>query len=205
MADFPKKYLAYTETSIEGDVAVLLEEFANALYNRSRSINNTPVFLPKMSAITSNTICNVVVNSNTATTGLKVYKLNKPGFFYYQHWKGYWSPNGWVQILVCKKADFRSSQVYELLNTQDNSSGNNVGGNDHTNNMFPMNPGSSTYVLLRGTFAEQTIKSMFYVPAWTGDNNSANNAIVLQGSTVNLPSSVVSGSANDDGFKECFS
>ena len=204
MADFPKKYLPYIPSSISGDVDVALEDFDAALAARKRSVNNTTVFMPKMSAITSNSVCNVTVNTDTATTGLKVYKLNKPGFFYYQHWKGLWTPRGWVQILVCKHADFKSSQVYELLNTQDNSSGGNSGGNDHTNNLFPMNPGSSTYVLLRGTFASQAGKAMFYVPAWTGTSDSATNAIVVQTAGVNLPSSVVSGAANDDGFKACF-
>ena len=52
-------------------------------------------------------------------------------------------------------------------------------------------------------------KTLFYVPAWSG-GESTDNAIVSQTDKVSLPKDsggniiIVSGTANDDGFKECF-
>ena len=96
-----------------------------------------------------------------------------------------------------------------MYNTKDTTSGNGSGGNDHSN-MLPFNPGSSTYVVIRGTLSSSSAsKTLFYVPAWSG-GESTNNAIVVQTNKVSLPKDsdgniiVVSGVANDDGFKECF-
>ena len=207
MADFPRKYLVYTAKSIEGDVDVALDEFDAALAARRGSVNKSKVFLPNMNAI-SGPSNKLTVNSGDATTGLAAYKVNMPGFFYYQHWKGLWDPSGWLQILVCKSSNF-SSGVYELYNTKDTTSGNGSGGNDHSN-MLPFNPGSSTYVVIRGTLSSSSAsKTLFYVPAWSG-GESTNNAIVVQTNKVSLPKDsdgniiIVSGTANDDGFKECF-
>ena len=210
MADFPKKYLPYIGTSISEDVDAAVDDFEDALADRRRSVNTTPIFMPKMSDVKSS-YSKLTINKLTLTAGLKVYKIKTPGFFYYQHWKGNWNPRGWLQILVCSVANFRSKPVYELMNTQDTSSGGSC-GNDHVNNMFPMNPGDSTYVLLRGTIADTDEKgnliygdrSLFYVPAWTGTDKSYLNAIELMPIGVNMPSQIVSGSANDEGFKECF-
>lgn len=207
MADFPRKYLVYTAKSIEGDVGVALDEFDAALAARRSSVNKAKVFLPNMNAI-SGSGNQLTVNGGNATTGLVVYKVNMPGFFYYQHWKGLWDPSGWLQILVCKSSNF-SSGVYEMYNTKDTSSGNGAGGNDHSN-MLPFNPGSSTYVVIRGTLSSSSAsKTLFYVPAWSG-GESTKNAIVSQTNKVSLPKDsdgniiIVSGTANDDGFKECF-
>ena len=206
MADFPRKYLVYTAKSIEGDVDVALDEFDAALAARRSAVNKAKVFLPNMNAI-SGSGNQLTVNGGDATTGLVVYKVNMPGFFYYQHWKGLWDPSGWLQILVCKSSNF-SSGVYELYNTKDTSSGNGAGGNDHSN-MLPFNPGSSTYVVIRGTLSSSNGKALFYIPAWSG-GASTENAIVSQTNKVSLPKDsdgniiIVSGVANDDGFKECF-
>lgn len=206
MSDFPKKYLVYKAKSIEGDVDVALDDFDDALSSRRSAVNKTKVFLPNMNAV-SGPSNQLTVNGGDATTGLVAYKVNMPGFFYYQHWKGLWDPSGWLQILVCKSSNF-SSGVYELYNTKDTSSGNGAGGNDHSN-MLPFNPGSSTYVVIRGTLSSSNGKALFYVPAWSG-GASTENAIVSQTNKVSLPKDsdgntiIVSGVANDDGFKECF-
>lgn len=203
MADFPKKYLHYVAKSIKGDASEEVAKFGAALSKRADSVSNKAVFLPNMAAITSSDKCSVKVNSSSKTTGLSVYKVNRPGFLYYQHWKGSWNPSGWFQVLVCKDNKFTSG-VYELYNTQDTSSGGGSGGNDHSN-MLPFNPGSSTYILVRGNI-DSNIKKLFYVPAWTGDSSNlgTNDTLTIQTDTVNLPGIVVSGNANDDGFRQCF-
>ena len=207
MSDFPKKYLVYNAKTIEGDVDVALDDFDAALAARGSAVNNSKVFLPNMNAI-SGPSNRLTVNSGDAATGLVVYKVNMPGFFYYQLWKGLWNPSGWIQILVCKSSNF-SSGVYEMYNTKDTTSGSGAGGNDHSN-MLPFNPGSSTYVVIRGTLStENHGKTLFYIPAWSG-GESTMNAIVSQTNKVSLPKDsggniiIVSGAANDDGFRECF-
>lgn len=206
MSDFPKKYLVYKAKTIEGDVDVALDDFDAALAARGSAANNAKVFLPNMNAI-SGSRNQLTVNGEGATTGLVAYKVNMPGFFYYQHWKGLWNPSGWIQILVCKSSNF-SSGVYEMYNTKDTTSGNGAGGNDHSN-MLPFNPGSSTHVVIRGTLSSINGKALFYIPTWSG-SESTKNAIVVQTNKVSLPKDsggniiIVSGAANDDGFRECF-
>ena len=202
MADFPKKYLAYVPKSITGDVDAALEEFDAALAARRGNVKNTGVFLPNMSAITSDSVGKLTVNGGDATTNLTVFKVNRPGFFYYQHWKGMWDPSGWFQVLVCKDNTFKSG-VYEYFNSKDTTSGSGSGGNDHAN-MIPFNPGSSTYIIVRGT-VNNGKKTLYYIPAWTGvSNKGGSDSLTVQTNKVNLTAPVVSGSANDDGFKQCF-
>ena len=202
MADFPRKHLVYVPKSIAGDVDEALDEFDAALASRRGNIKNTGVFLPNMSAIDGPTTCNVKVNDGSATTNLSVYKVNRPGFFYYHHWKGLWDPSGWFQILVCRDATFKSG-VYEYINTKDTSSGSGSGGNDHSN-MIPFNPGSSTYIIVRGTVNNGN-KTLHYIPAWTGvSNKGSEDSLTIQTNAVNLTVPVVSGAPNDDGFKACF-
>ena len=202
MADFPRKHLVYVPKSITGDVSEAIDEFDAALAARRGSIKNTGVFLPNMSAITGPTICKVVVNDGSATTSLTVYKVNRPGFFYYQHWKGMWDPSGWFQVLVCKDNKFASG-VYEYINTKDTSSGSGSGGNDHSN-MIPFNPGSNTFIIVRGT-VNNGKKTLYYIPAWTGESDKgSSDALVIQENKISLTAPVVSGVANDDGFKACF-
>lgn len=210
MADFPRKYLPYIGTSISEAADAAVDNFEAALTDRQKSVNTTPIFMPKMSDVKLSH-SKLTINKSTLTADLKVYKIKTPGFFYYQHWKGNWNPRGWLQILVCPVADFSSESVYELMNTQDTSSGGSC-GNDHVNNMFPMNPGDSTYVLLRGSIADTDEtgnliyedRKLVYVPAWTGTDESYIDAIELMPIGVNMPSKIVSGSANDEGFKKCF-
>lgn len=202
MADFPRKYLVYVPKSIVGDVDEALDEFDAALAARRGSIRNAGVFLPNMSAIDGPTTCNVVVNGGSATTNLSVYKVNRPGFFYYQHWKGEWDPSGWFQVLVCKNKTFKSG-VYEYFNSKDTTSGSGSGGNDHAN-MIPFNPGSSTYIIVRGT-VNNGKKTLYYIPAWTGESDKGgSDSLTVQTNKVNLTAPVVSGSANDYEFKQCF-
>lgn len=202
MADFPRKHLVYVPKSIVGDVKEALNEFDVALKARNGSITNTGVFLPDMSAITGPTVCNVIVNDGSATTDLTVYKVKRPGFFYYHHWKGLWDPSGWFQVLVCKDNTFTSG-VYEYINTRDTSSGSGSGGNDHSN-MIPFNPGSNTFIVVRGTVNNGN-KTLHYIPAWTGKSDKgSNDSLTIQMNKVSLTVPVVSGYANDNGFKACF-
>lgn len=231
--NMPTKVLVYHPKSIEGDIDEAITAFDEALYARAGSIVPDGVFLPNMEKVTpfvpshtevrtetyvdsqGNTKTRkvtvtipdvespnrIIVNAEEQTTGLVVYKVTRPGFLYYQHWKNYWDPSGYIQILVCKSADFKSTPVYELLNTKDTSSA--TGGNEHPNNMFPIRPGASTYILVRGTFSQKSQKKqLFFVPAW--GIGSVELALTPQADTVKLPTTVVSGNANDNNFRQIF-
>lgn len=196
---FPVKRLVYHKKEIQGDIEEAVKEFKAKLEQRSLSVKNDKVFLPNMSEITGDKINKLVVNSGTARSGLTVYRINAPGFFYYQHWRGNWDPSGWMQILVCKDSDFNSSYpVYEYLNTRDSA----YGKNEH-NNMIPINPGSKTYVVILGSLSEKTnTKQLYFIPAW---GYTASEAISKVKSTTNLTDDVVSGNPNDDEFIAIFS
>lgn len=72
-----------------------------------------------------------------------VYKVNVPGYFYRQHYKGDWTSTGVAGVLIADspsrvgKADSR--MVYMA---------GSDGGIGHANNIFPILPGSSTYAYI---------------------------------------------------------
>lgn len=155
-----RKLLHRQET--EMDTSGEAGDFGTLLAARPQTPDNDRAFLPDMEAIESETTNLLTVNDAAGTSGLVGYKINVPGFIYVQHWRGNWDPAGFIQVLVSSSSSF--SSCFELMNT-------NGSGNDHVNNMFPIRPGSSTHIVLRGNI--QTYgstanfqKSVYFIPAW---------------------------------------
>lgn len=192
-----KKYLHYVKPSMNM-IDVAIREFEVALDNRGWLDDNElniRAFLPHMAGLKGGDteVNRIIVAGASATSGINVYKINAPGFFYYQHYKGDWDPSGYIQLLVSSNRNF-TSNVFELMNTNGN-------GNDHVNNMFPIRPGSSTYVMARGTFASMADKKqLFFAPAW---KISPGNAMQSAG-TANWPSRINDDAPNSESFKNCF-
>lgn len=163
MGDLRKKVLFRVER--EGNYGDDISDFEAIIGNRPTNPSNDNAFLPDMSAISGASDNLLVVNGSNAVSGLTVYQINVPGFIYIQHWRGNWNPSGFLQILVSNTPT--SGLWYELMNSNGN-------GNDHVNNMFPIRPSSSTYIMLRGTVSNEISagttdackKDVFFVPAW---------------------------------------
>ena len=182
----PEKHLVYKKRDYEKSITPVVDEFKRALEGRSTYTDR--YMLPNLEAISNAEPYLISVSSTSSAT---VYQIKVPGFFYYQHYKGSWSEAGHWKILVCANANF-TGQVYELMNSQGAS------GSDNGNLMFPIRPGSNTYIMVVGTLSGNN-KALFFVPAW----NNNEDPVDSKGSK-SVPSTVVSGTPLDDGFKACF-
>lgn len=162
---FPNKMLSFVDIDYQELINQCLND--SGVYQYLHSVHNPgdKLFLPRF-VDDSGSFCGVTLVSNEGNTSSTrtVWKVNCPGFIYRSHWKNEWNNSSKIRILACKNENF-SSKVFELLNTESSN------GNNQSNCMFPIRPGSSTYIMI--PTSGQDGRSCLFLPAHGFESTSS--------------------------------
>lgn len=155
----------------------------------------------------------------------RVWKINMPGFIYRSHTSGKWDSKDSVKVFVSSTRNF-TSNVFELYNTAKN-------GCDHGECCFPINPGSSTYIMIVPEYEAHKVKNsageevtdsqtkaFYFIPAYHYGNREDTNGVFNSDkidtpiweqtdstNTTNwiaVPTNYMSADYGNPAFRECF-
>lgn len=107
----------------------------------------------------------VSLGKENQTSNVPVYKINVPGYFYRQHYRGAYTSRGYTGMLLTNDpAKFKLNTDILLYCAGEDSTGNE---NGQMNNMYPILPGLNTYCVFPrdGNIPNgNETKELFFVP-----------------------------------------